>query len=253
MRMRMSPTPPFFVHSFSLDRIWFFVRSQSSNIYIRKRISSFGVDSMGRDDFVQPPWVYSPSEVMNWINATHPSSHVKKSHVVRGKEKKILSSIELSFDINVEQTRVVASNFLLNKIKQITGYTRIQEHFEVIPTAELIVRGLAKAKFHNMIKILLDGKTIYDDPKNGHDLRKTIQLLMELSDKTKDGKIIELRAKKDNREACTADITIRRIHPKKIHAVDIVIKGGIEESLFHEFLNYIKDHLQVKSLEEKID
>lgn len=208
---------------------------------------------MGRDDFVQPPWVYSPSEVMNWINATHPSSHVKKSHVVRGKEKKILSSIELSFDIDVEHTLIVPSNFFIHTIKHLTGFTRVQEHFEVIPTAELIVRGLAKAKFHNMTKILLDGKTIYDDPKNGHDLRKTIQLLMELSDKTKNGKMIKLRAKKDNSETCTADITIRKIHPKKIHAVDIVIKGGIEESLFHEFLNYIKDHLNMKSLEEKID
>ena len=78
-------------------------------------------------------------------------------------------------------------------------------------------------------------------------------MLMELSHKTKDGKMIELRAKKEKNDTCTADIRIRRIHPKKIHAVDIIIKGGIEESLFHEFLNYLKDHLKVKSIEEKID
>jgi hypothetical protein len=206
---------------------------------------------MSQYDFVEPPWVYSPTEVMNWINATHPSTHVKKSHVIRSKEKKILKTIEISLDIYVERTLIVPSNFLINKIKQITGLTSIQEHFEVIPTAELIARGLAKAKFHKMIKIILDGKTLYEDPNNGHDLRKTIQMLMELSHKTKDGKMIELRAKKENNDTCTADIIIRRIHPKKIHAVDIIIKGGIEESLFHEFLNYIKDHLKVKSIEEK--
>jgi hypothetical protein len=195
--------------------------------------------------------VYSPTEVMNWINATHPSTHVKKSHVIRSGEKKILQTIELSFDIDVEQTRIESSNFLIKEIKKMTGLTSIYEHFEIIQTAELITRGLAKAKFHNMVKIVLDEKILYNDPKNGHDLRKTIQMLMELSHKTKDGKMIELRARKEETEGCTADIIIRKVHPKKIHAVDIRINGGIEETLFHEFLNYIKDHLKVKSVEKK--
>ncbi len=205
---------------------------------------------MGQDDFVQPPWVYSPTEVMNWINATHPNTRVKKSHVTRRKEKKILKTIELSLDIDVERTLVVPSNFFIKEIKQLTGLTQIEEHFEVIPTAELIARGLAKAKFHNMIKIVLDGKTLYEDPKNGHDLRKTIQILMELSNKTKEGNMIELQAKRDDNDTYTADILIRKIHPKKIHSIDIMIKGGIEESQYHEFLNYIRDHLKVKSIEK---
>lgn len=205
---------------------------------------------MGKYDFVEPPWVYSPTEVMKWINATHPSTKVKKSHITRSKEKKILKTIELSLDINVEQTLIVSSNFFIKKIKQITGFTKIEEHFKVIPTAELIARGLAKAKFHNMIKIVLDRKTIYEDPENGHDLRKTIEILIELSKKSKEGNMIELLAKKDDNDACTADIIIRRIHPKKIHSINIIIKGGIEESLFHEFLNYIRNHLKVKSIEK---
>lgn len=213
----------------------------------------FGDDIIDKYDFAEPPWVYSPTEVMNWINATHPATHVKKSDVIRSKEEKILRSIELSLDIDVERTRIVPSNSLIKVLKQITGLTSIEEHFEIIPTAELITRGLAKAKFHNMVKIILDKKTIYEDPNNGRDLRETIQLLMELSYKTKEGKKIELQARKDDRKSCTAEIIIRNVHPKKIHAVDIRIKGGIEESLFHEFLNYIKDHLKVKSIDEKID
>jgi hypothetical protein len=206
---------------------------------------------MGRYDFPEPPWVYSPTEVMNWINATHPSTRVKKSHVTRSKDKKILTTIELSLDIDVEKTLIVPSNFLLNKIKQLTGLTTVQEHIKVIPTAELIARGLAKAKFHNMIKITLDGNILYEDPDNGHDLRKTIQLLLELSNKNKEGNTIELRAKKGQSDACTADVIIRRRHPKKIHAIDITITGGIQESLYHEFLNYIKNHLQVTVMKEK--
>lgn len=35
---------------------------------------------MGRykSDFAEPPWVYSPTEVMKWINATPPIHKVKK-------------------------------------------------------------------------------------------------------------------------------------------------------------------------------
>jgi len=204
---------------------------------------------MGQSDFQEPPWVYSPTEVMKWINATHPSTRVKKSHVVRSKEKKLLKTIELSLDVDVEKTPIVPSNFFINKIKHITGFTNIQEHFEIIPTAELITRGLAKAKFHKMTKIILDGKTLYEDANHGRDLRKTIEMLMELAQKTKNGKMIELQAKKERNDPCTADVVIRRIHPKKMHAIHIIIKGGIEESQYHEFLNYIRDHLKVKSID----
>jgi len=199
---------------------------------------------MGQFDFPEPPWVYSPTEVMKWINATHPVNKVRKSHVSRKEEKK-LENIEVSLDIDVEKTKITPTNLFNEIIEKITGLTEIEEHFEIIPTAELIARGLAKAKFHNMIKILLDGNIIYQHPKNGHDLRKTIEMLMEMSNKTKQGKTIELIAKKDDNYRCIADIRIQRIHPTKVHAVDIRIKGEIEEYLFHEFLNYLRDHLSV--------
>jgi hypothetical protein len=200
---------------------------------------------MGQFDFAEPPWVYSPTEVMKWINATHPVHKVRKSHVTRKKEEKKLENIELSLDIDVEKTNIPPSHFFNEIIEKITGSATIEDHFEIIPTAELIARGLAKAKFHNMMKILLDGNIIYQHPENGHDLRKTIEMLTEMSHKTKQGKTIELVAKKDDNDSCIADIRIQRIHPKKVHAVDIRIKGEIEEYLFHEFLNYLRDHLSV--------
>ncbi|RLF45887.1 MAG: hypothetical protein DRN29_05925, partial [Thermoplasmata archaeon] len=127
---------------------------------------------MGRykSDFAEPPWVYSPTEVMKWINATPPIHKVKKFHVE--KEEKFLKNIELSLDINVEKS-VVPSNFFLKKIEDLTGYKKIEENFEIIPTAELMARALAKAKFKNMMRIVLDGKVIYEHPEKGNDIRKT--------------------------------------------------------------------------------
>ena len=42
---------------------------------------------MGKYDFAEPPWVYSPTEVMNWINATHPSTRVKNHMLLKAKKK----------------------------------------------------------------------------------------------------------------------------------------------------------------------
>jgi len=197
---------------------------------------------MGRykSDFAEPPWVYSPTEVMKWINATPPIHKVKKFHVE--KEEKFLKNIELSLDINVEKS-VVPSNFFLKKIEYLTGYKKIEENFEIIPTAELIARALAKAKFKNMMRIVLDGKVIYEHPEKGNDIRKTIEMLADMAYHTKKGKTIELQAM-DNKSI--AEIIVKKVHPKKKHAVDIKIKGRIKEELFHRFLNYLKEHLPVE-------
>jgi len=197
---------------------------------------------MGRykSDFAEPPWVYSPTEVMKWIDATPPIHKVKKFHVE--KEEKFLKNIELSLDINVEKS-VVPSNFFLKKIEDLTGYKKIEENFEIIPTAELMARALAKAKFRNMMRIVLDGKVIYEHPEKGNDIRKTIEMLADMAYHTKKGKTIELQAM-DNKSI--AEIIVKKVHPKKKHAVDIKIKGRIKEELFHRFLNYLKEHLPVE-------
>ncbi|MEA2053663.1 MAG: hypothetical protein U9O96_00875 [Candidatus Thermoplasmatota archaeon] len=203
---------------------------------------------MGRykSGFEEPPWVYSPSEVMRWINATYPTHKVKKFHAERDKEKKFLKNIEISLDLDVEKREIAPSNFFLKKIEEITGYAKIEEQFEIVPTAELIARGLAKAKFHNMVKITLDGKVLYEHPEKRHDIRKTIELLTSIAHKTKEGKVIRLKAIGNCKEKCIAYVTVERIHPRKKHAVDIKLDGRIEEGLFNRFLNYVKEHLAIE-------
>ncbi len=200
---------------------------------------------MNQYDLKEPPWVYSPTEVMDWINASYPVHKVKKSHVKRSKEIEYLEDIDISLDINVEKTIISPSNFFNELLEKITGLTYIEDHFEILPTTELIIRGLAKAKFHNMVKITLDNEIIYENAENGHDIRNTIKLLMEQTKLKKKGKSLEIIAKKNDNDGCIAVIHIQKIHPKKVHAINIKIKGRIEEYLFHEFLNYLRDHLSI--------
>jgi len=198
-----------------------------------------------RSGFNEPPWVYSPSEVMDWINASNPPHKIKKFHAE--KNEKYLKNIEISLDLDVEKKEIGASNFLLKKIKEIAGYDDVKENFEIIPAAELMARALAKAKFSNMMKITMDGNTLYEHPEKKHDIKRSIELMVGMANKTKEGKNIELKATKPGREKCIAHVFIKRIHPRKEHSIDIKIDGKIKEELFNRFLNYVKEHMEVKS------
>jgi hypothetical protein len=200
-------------------------------------------------NFVNPPWVYSPSEVEKWINATHPDHKVKKSSVGRSK-KNTLKNIEIVLDLDVEKKRIIPSNIFKKILEKITGTKIIEEQFELIPTAELFIRALAQSKFHNMVKISIENKVIYDHPEKKNDLRDTIKLLAEVSSKQNNAAKIQLFANLDVRKKCVADITIQRIHPQKKHSVKIQFKGEIEEDRFHRFLNYLREHLSLDIKEE---
>jgi len=198
-------------------------------------------------DFKQPPWVMgSPKEVMDWIEASHPSkkSKGKKSDKEGGKE--VLKNLYIQFDFNVKQTKIEPSNFFSRLFLKITGNELVEEDFDLIPTAELLLRALAKAKFRNTVKIVVDGKTLYDHPEKTTDLRKTIDGFSGFSHNIKDGKTIEIIAILADVEKCTAKIKIKKVHSKKEHSVDIQMKGLIKKELYHTFLNYLNEKLGVK-------
>ena len=63
-------------------------------------------------DFKQPPWVIgSQKEVMEWIEATHPSKKDKKSHKDKGRD--LLKNMHIRLDLDVEQTTITPSNVIV--------------------------------------------------------------------------------------------------------------------------------------------
>jgi hypothetical protein len=207
--------------------------------------------SMAEPNFVNPPWVYSPSEVEKWINATYPDQKGKKSSVARSKKENVLKNIEIILDLDVEKKKIQPPNVLKKALQKITHTHIIEEQFELIPTAELFVRALAQSKFHNMVKIILDHQIVYNHPEKKNDLRDTINLLTDASLKQKNATSIHFVVNLDERKTCIAEITIQKVHPQKKHSVTILFKGEIEEKRFHRFLNYLRKHLSVDFKEEK--
>jgi hypothetical protein len=187
--------------------------------------------------FREPPWVMgSPKEVMDWVEASHPRKEEKEKHRF---EKEFLNNLHIRFDFDVDHKLIKSSCAFC----RIAGLNKIEENFELLPTAELILRGLAKAKFKNTAKIVVDGKVLYKHPEKKTDLRKTIENISEFSKEISQGKTLEITAMLDDIEKSTAIIKIKKIHREKEHSVDIQIKGKIRIDIYHTFINYLKEKI----------
>src|SRR4030042_1545373 len=170
--------------------------------------------------FKQPPWVQSPSEVMDWINATHPSKKTKgKKHVSSG--EKILRNLHVRFDLNVEQKKIPPSNIFSKFIMIITGNGFVEEGFDLVPTAEIVLRGLAKAKFKNLSKIVIDEKTVFQHSDHHSDLRKTIDDFSLIIHDIQKEKSIEITATTKEGTRSIVIVKIMKIHKKRDHAIYI--------------------------------
>ena len=163
--------------------------------------------------FREPPWVMgSPKEVMDWMEASHPSKKKEKHKF----EKEYLTNLHIKFDFDVKKEIKKSPCLICRAI----GKNYIEEDFELLPTTELILRGLAKAKFRNTAKIIVDGKVIYEHPEKKTDLRKTIDDINEFSNDILKGKNVEVVAILDDVEKCTANIKIK-LAPYSLTAISV--------------------------------
>lgn len=205
---------------------------------------------MGRygSDFKEPPWVVgSPKEVMDWAERNHPSKKGEKDKASeRRRDVDFLKNLHIQFDFEVSKREIEPKNIFSKLFLKVTRNEMIEEDFDLISKAELILRALAKAKFRNIAKLVVDGKTLYDHPEKKSDLRKAIDGIDEFSHEIRDRGSIKITAVLADVEKCTANIEIRRIHSKKEHSVDIQMTGEIKKELYHTFLNYLNQNLCVK-------
>lgn len=205
---------------------------------------------MGRygSDFKEPPWVVgSPKEVMDWAEGNCPS---KKDEKDRASEKRrdgdFLKNLHIQFDFEVSKREIEPKNIFSKLFLKVTRNEMIEEDFDLISKAELILRALAKAKFRNIAKLVVDGKTLYNHPEKKSDLRKAIDGIDEFSHEIRGRRSIKITAVLADVEKCTANIEIKRIHSKKEHSVDIQMTGEIKKELYRTFLNYLNQNLCVK-------
>ena len=194
-------------------------------------------------DFPQPPWVYGPTETMDWIEATHPSKKGGKKGA-RGRGHKKVRNMHVQFDLNVERTPVNKTHGAARFFATI-GAAKVEEHFDLVQTAELLLRALAKAKFRHTGKIVIDDKVVSSHQGNLLDLQSAIEVITTSC--PPHARTIEITAFFTDMKIPVALIHIKKIHRVKEHSIDIFFKGELEEELYHEFINYICEKLGVTS------
>lgn len=195
--------------------------------------------------FREPPWVMgSPKEVKDWMDATHPSEEIERERL---EEKKYLKNLHIKFDLDVEKKEIEDTSL----ISKILGKKLIEEDFDIFYVLEFVLRGLAKAKFKNIVKIKADDAILYKHPEKKSDLRNTIENITEFEDKIKNKRMVQVDSILDDVHICTATITIKKIHYADDHSVDIQIKGMIKKYIYHTFLNYLKEKMDLHSSDKK--
>ncbi|MGC9307272.1 MAG: hypothetical protein ACP5FL_00685 [Thermoplasmatota archaeon] len=198
-------------------------------------------------EYPEPPWVYSPQAVEDWLEATAPGTTVRES---KGEKRdEYVEDVELAFDLDVEKTKVTVANALLAWLQAHLGLASIEEDFEVLPTAELLLRALHHAKFSNVLSVRLDGTSLYEHPEEEFDITAVVEQLAERSHAVRQATEVEIQARLDRVHVCTAVVHIRRIHPQRVHAIHVRFEGKMLERLLHAFLNYLQEHLELEITE----
>lgn len=185
--------------------------------------------------FREPPWVMGdPSEVMEWMDATHPSKEEKEE-----KQPKYLKNLHIRFDLDVPQKPIEPDHFLA----KITGKKYVEEDFDIFFITEIILRGLAKAKFKEVTQISREDTTLYKEKDSKKNIRDIIQELKTYKSDISSSKQIEITATIKEYGTATAHISINKIHPSDDHSIQINIKGEILQFVYHTLLNYFHEKI----------
>lgn len=174
--------------------------------------------------YPEPPWTYSPKEINEWINAVYGGHKCKEARMK--KEEKWLKNVKVIIDLNVEKEIKKPPNFIL----RIIGIEKIEEHFELLPTVEIILRALTKVGYKET-KIKLKNKIIEG---------KIRKLIEELA-RNLDGEKVEIISYNDGK----ATIKISKLHSRKHHSIEMNF-NKIKEKRFQKFLIYIRKRLHGK-------
>ena len=204
---------------------------------------------MGRygSKFREPPWVIGSSrEVMDWNDAVSPSKNEQKK--VHKTSERYLKNLHVHFDFKSNNEEITPDNFFRKIMVKLTGKKQILEDIDLFEKAELILRGLIKAKFRNAVRILIDKNEIYFHPEKTTDLRKTIEILHDNIGKFEKPTYIEMIMMIHDVKKCTVQVKIKKIHDFKKHTVEMYFNGEIREDLYHSFLNYLNENVDAKDI-----
>jgi hypothetical protein len=212
----------------------------------RPRLPSFGNGvSMSRygSEFPEPPWVYAPKEVEAWLTSVAQGAKISKLDAFRNESAHTLENVEIVLDVDAAKTRIAPSTSFMQWLQDLTGRAKFEAHFEVPAIAELVLRALAKARFHSITKVAVDGHVEYENGTRPKDVRGAVELLAESSHRATRCENIQFTAADDDVGDTNALVTVKKILKKGEHAIAVRFEGAVIEDDFRTFLSFLSQNL----------
>jgi hypothetical protein len=149
--------------------------------------------SKGSDPtFQEPPWVWGPTEGYQWAKVAYKGEKkLRRSPPVK---KNILISPHLEIDLKTQKNILMPDSELKQILIKKFGLAKIQEHFDIVVTAEKFLAALKRVKFKNVHEIKVDRDLIYSHPEKKKDVKETIELLVDHGDNWLDSNSIQITA-----------------------------------------------------------
>lgn len=194
-------------------------------------------------EFPEPPWVYGPKEVDEWMSGVTKGAHVSKLEAFKNEGTRKLENLEIVLDVDAKKTRVQPSNGFTQWLQDLTGKAKFEQHFEIPVVAELVLRALAKGNFHAVTKVKVDAEQAYDNADRPKDVRGTVEMLTEHSHRAARCDGVELTVLDDETTDVPARVSIKRILKKGEHAIGVRFEGPVREEDFRAFLSYLTSNL----------
>ncbi len=194
----------------------------------------------------EPPWVWGPTEGYQWAKFAYAGERDRKPK--HRKDRNIIHDPHLIIDLDVKTNILLPGGTLQRMLAKKLKLGKLQEHFDIVVTAEKFLEALARAQFKNINEIKIENKVIYSHTECNKDVDETIEILMAQGEAWKTSRSIMITATTAKLRGCKAIIAIKRVHTKQEHAIDVKFKGELKRNLFKQFVSYLTINLEVKDI-----
>ena len=178
------------------------------------------------------------------------SKHKKHDKDDKTKESEFVENMTISIDLDVKN--ISHSDGFVQILSSSIGIVKVKKNFEVLSTAEKIIRAFSKAKFKNVATIELDGEELYHNPKNFYDADKAIKTLIEeIHNRKQPGNKIQMELLSLDHKDCSVDVKVSSAHLPWIHDILIKFHGTLPDEYFRRIINYLEDHLDIENIEKE--
>jgi hypothetical protein len=159
-----------------------------------------------------------------------------------------VENMTISIDLSVKNTS--HHEDFIHKLISYVKLERVEKAFEVLSTAEKILRALAKAKFKNVAVIKLDGEVLYEHPEKFYDTKDAIKILIEqIHHQKQKGNNVFMELLSHEHKDCLIEVEVSRVHLELTHDIFIRFQGVLKEEYFRRIINYFEENLEIENIE----